>query len=298
MPSLWSDGHHTFEYRFLHSDGTYRWISEEYRVNRDAEGRILDVASVAVDVTERVKLYEKLAKAERLAAIGQTAAMVGHDLRNPLQGIAGATYLLRKQCENPPEDDKKQPANPGTLEIVAMIEESVKYMNRIVSDLQNYAAPTHPELAIADMNQLLSETLSTIRIPANVKVSLKLEEGAEKCTVDTALMRRVFTNLITNALQAMPSGGELKIATQKTMEGTLVSFQDTGTGIPEPDLLNLFQPFHTSKAQGQGLGLPVSKRLVEAHGGQITVQSTVGKGSTFTVQLPNKSINDKEQHPR
>jgi PAS domain S-box-containing protein len=293
MPSLWRDGHHVFEYRFLHSDGNYRWIREEYRVIRDAEGHILDAVGVATDVTERTKLEEKLAEAERLAAIGQTAAMVGHDLRNPLQGIAGAIYLLRQQNESPPADEREHAAKSGALELLGMVEESVDYMDKIVSDLRDYAAPANPELATVSINQLLNETLSNMRIPSNVKVSVNVQD-AEKWTVDPVLMRRVFINLITNAVQAMPNGGELKITTQKTQDETLVTFQDTGTGILKEDLPQLFQPFHTTKAKGQGLGLAVCKRLVEAHGGKITVISTVGEGSTFTVTVPNKTSQENE----
>jgi PAS domain S-box-containing protein len=249
------------------------------------EDTLARVLVSTIDLTQYKLMEKRLLKSERLAAIGQTAAMVGHDLRNPLQALAGASYVLKKHFENQTQGEER-PTKPSMLEIAALIEDSVGYMNKIVSDLQDYAAPTHIEPVTVNISQLLNETLSTIRIPANVKVSLNLPDDAEKCIVDPALMRRVFTNLITNALQAMPNGGELKISTQKTQEETHISFQDTGTGIPETDLPNLFQPFHTTKAKGQGLGLPVCKRITEAHGGQITVNSPTGKGTTFTVKLP------------
>src|SRR5271157_4387597 len=117
MPSLWSDGYHAFEFRFLHSDGAYRWLREEMKVTRDAEGRILDVVGVCIDITERRKLEEKLAKAERLAAIGETAAMVGHDLRYPLQGITGALHILRQ--ESLTAEDRN--------EMLKVIQNSVQY---------------------------------------------------------------------------------------------------------------------------------------------------------------------------
>jgi PAS domain S-box-containing protein len=295
-----AEGKTRFESEFINQTlaGDVKYTSVIVNVIPGCEDTLGKVLVSIVDLTEYKLMEERILRSERLAAIGQTAAMVGHDLRNPLQGIAGATYLLRQQCENSPEEEKERPAKPDTLEIAAMIEESVEYMNKIVSDLQNYAAPTHPELATVDINQLLNETLSTIRIPATVKVSIKLDDAAEKCKVDPRLMRRVFTNLITNALQAMQNGGEFTMTTQKTVDETLINFQDTGTGIPETDLQKLFQPFHTTKAKGQGLGLPVCKRIVEAHGGKITVQSIVGKGCTFTVQLPDKASNEGEQHPR
>jgi signal transduction histidine kinase len=100
------------------------------------------------------------------------------------------------------------------------------------------------------------------------------------------MMRRVFTNLVTNALQAMPEGGQLTITASQPEEVVLISVQDTGVGIPEEDLPKLFHPLYTTKAKGVGLGLAVCQRLVEAHGGSITVESQVGRGSTFTVKLP------------
>jgi PAS domain S-box-containing protein len=287
-----AEGKTRFESEFINQTlaGDTKYTSVIVSVVPAYEDTLAKMLVSVIDLTEYKLMEERLLTSQRLATIGQTAAMVGHDLRNPLQALAGASYLLRKQFENPSEDEKT--GGSGAMEIVTMIEESVDYMNKIVSDLQNYAAPIRPELATVSISQLLNETLSTIRIPASVKVSLNLHDAVEKCVVDPALMKRVFTNLITNALQAMPNGGELKIGTQNTVEETLVSFQDTGTGIPETDLPKLFQPFHTTKAQGQGLGLPVCKRLVEAHGGQITVNSTNGKGSTFTVKLPNKPSNE------
>jgi two-component system sensor histidine kinase HydH len=104
--------------------------------------------------------------------------------------------------------------------------------------------------------------------------------------IDPAVMRRVFTNLIMNAIQAMPNGGELGIDLYGTDEFLFVAFKDTGVGIPEENMGKLFNPFFTTKAKGQGLGLPVCKRLVEAHDGRITVESKPGEGSTFTVELP------------
>lgn len=232
------------------------------------------------------KRTKQLSEAQRLAAIGQTTAMVGHDLRNPLQGITGALYMLRKHYENMPKNQKKLASKYGVLDLLTLVEESLAYMDKIVSDLQNYAAPIQPELMAVSLDQLLKETLSTIHSPGNVKLSTNVEEGVQRLTVDPALMKRVFTNLASNAVQAMPRGGELRITAQKNGKDALISFQDTGDGIPEEHLRMLFTPFRTTKAQGQGLGLPVCKRLVEAHGGSLTVETTVGRGSTFTVRIP------------
>jgi len=160
-------------------------------------------------------------------------------------------------------------------------------MNKIVSDLQDYAKPIKPELAMTDLRELVYETLSALEVPANIKVSVKAKEHLE-LLIDPALIKRMFTNLILNALQAMPNGGELTIKASIKEESVSISFQDTGIGIPEENLPKLFKPLFTTKSKGQGFGLAVCKRIVEAHEGNITVCSEVGKGSTFTVNIPLK----------
>ena len=119
-----------------------------------------------------------------------------------------------------------------------------------------------------------------------MKVSIVTEEDFPKLTLDPILMQRVFSNLITNAVQAMPNGGQLTINASKKGETALIMVEDTGLGIPDENLPKLFTPLFTTKAKGQGFGLPVCKRMVEAHDGTITVKSKVGKGSTFTVEIP------------
>jgi signal transduction histidine kinase len=126
-----------------------------------------------------------------------------------------------------------------------------------------------------------------VKVPETVKVSKIIEKDFPKVTVDPTLMRRVFTNLILNGIQAMPNGGRLTIKAVKTGDDVLISIKDTGVGIPGESLEKIWSPLHTTKAKGVGLGLPVCKRLVEAHDGNIIVESKVGEGSTFTVKLPS-----------
>jgi len=162
-------------------------------------------------------------------------------------------------------------------------------MDKIVSDLQDYAVPLKPDLSQVNIAQLLKDALSKTQIPSNVNVSVHVEEGLQ-LMIDPVLMKRVFSNLIANAVQAMPKGGELAIDASKSDEEALVSFHDTGVGIPQEDFSKLFNPFFTTKAKGQGLGLAVCKRLVEAHGGEVTVESRLGEGTTFTIRLPHRRL--------
>jgi PAS domain S-box-containing protein len=265
-------------------------------VYRDERGEVQGVFAAARDITERKRMEARLAQSQRLAAIGSTAAMVGHDLRNPLQALAGMVYLLKKHYEGIPVEYKKT-AKFDVTETLHMMEKSLGYMNKIISDLQNYAAPLQPELLDVSTGQLLKESLSTIAIPPHVKVSVTVDKGAETLSADPDLVKRVFMNLAMNAVQAMPQGGELKITAHKNDEEELISFQDTGVGISREALPKLFEPLFTTKAQGQGLGLAVCKRVMEAHGGTITVDSRVGKGSTFTAMLPIPRNMEKKPLP-
>jgi signal transduction histidine kinase len=242
---------------------------------------------------ELEKTQKELLKSQRLAAIGEVAAMVGHDLRNPLQSIVNMMYLTREKLNSAPLQGSE------LLKLAETVEEQVRYMNKVVSDLEDFARPLKMEFAPADLHELINETLSNIRVPDSVKVSIIIEDDLDfpKLTVDTALMKRVFINLITNALQAMPDGGDLKIAAKRMEDSALVSIQDTGVGIPEENMDKIFQPLFSTKAKGQGLGLSVCKRLVEAHDGSITFKSKVGKGSTFTVEIPLRYMADNKKEP-
>jgi PAS domain S-box-containing protein len=280
IPRLWKEGQHAFEYRFLHKNGTYRWIREEAKVVRDTEGKPIEINGYWTDVSERRRLEEELAKSHRLAAIGETSAMIGHDLRNPLQGIAGIVYLAKKNFESRKAADRKAGAA-----LLDTIEEQVMYMDKIVSDLQDYAQPLAPQLTETNLPNLIRQTLSTIKIPETVKVSMKIEKLANNAMIDSTLMMRTLTNLVINAIQAMPKRGKLTIRTRNRGDSIFLTVEDTGVGIPRKNLTKIFNPFFTTKAKGQGLGLAVCKRLVEAQGGTITVKSKPRKGSAITIKL-------------
>ena len=245
---------------------------------------------------------QRLVEAERMAAIGETAAMVGHDLRNPLQAITNAVYYLKKSAERAKSSYHVRNESPGRSadpshhevrdildkcsEMADIIDKSVKYADKIVSDLQDYAQPVKLKLVETDLRRLIDETLSATSVPENIRVSIAIDEDSASLMVDSVLMKRAFTNLVTNAVQAMPNGGKLTVRAARKKDAVLISVEDTGIGIPEENLNRIFEPLFTTKAKGQGLGLPVCKRLVEAHGGVVKVESKVGEGSTFTIELP------------
>ncbi len=238
---------------------------------------------ITTDITERKQIEQQLLEAKRLATIGETAGMVGHDLRNPLQAIVNTIYLANVKLEALPNAAEK-----GELKAyLNTVERQVGYMNKIVSDLLDYARPIHLEIMEISMYQLIQGVLLSLEISETIVVSVSVLKKM-KMKIDPVLMRRVFINLITNAIQAMPDGGNLAIKASKKAGEVFISVKDTGVGIRKDDLSKLFQPLFTTKAKGQGFGLPVCKRIIDAHGGDITVKSKVGKGSKFIVKIPLK----------
>jgi PAS domain S-box-containing protein len=281
ISSLWEKGRFTFEYRMRHKDGGYRWIREEAKVVRDDYGKPIEVNGYWTDITELKQLEETLLDSQRLATIGKTAAMVGHDLRNPLQAATAMLYLVKRLVRSPKVKDRKE-----ALELLDKFDDQIRYMDKIVSDLQSYAGPVAAERVETNLPYLISDVFSNVEVPENVRTSVEVQEDLSRVMVDSALLHRVVTNLVANAVQAMPKGGRLTTTVHKEQESLTITVQDTGEGIPAENLDMIFTPFFTTKAKGQGLGLAVCKRLVEAQNGTITVRSEVGKGSTFTLRIP------------
>jgi PAS domain S-box-containing protein len=248
------------------------------------EGKPVGLRGIAIDVTDRKRMEEQLLRSERLASIGEAAAMVGHDLRNPLQSTANTLYLAKKLLSTTKTKHKKE-----AVQLLEKLDYQIYYMNKIVSDLQDYARPVAGAPIETSLPDLVGATVSNVKIPRNVNVTMNVEAAPSSVRLDPLLFRRVLTNLILNAVQAMPTGGNLTITAGKIQDSTVLTVQDTGTGIPAENLEKIFNPFFTTKAQGQGLGLAVCKRLVEAQGFTITVKSAIGEGSTFTITMPSKS---------
>jgi two-component system sporulation sensor kinase A len=282
LPLLWKEGQHIFEYRFLHKDTSYRWIREEARVVRNANGEPVEVIGYWSDVTEDKRMQEALLRSERLAAIGEMATMMAHDLRNPLTGISGAAYHLRKKL-GATADGKLQ-------EMFELIEKDIEHANRILSDLLEYSRELHLDLSGTTPRSITEQALALVEIPSAVRVS-DLTNNQPEVRMDAEKMKRVFVNLIRNAVDAMPQGGDLTIQSKESNGNLQVSFSDTGGGITEEVASRMWTPFFTTKAKGVGLGLSISKRVVEAHKGHISYETKVGKGTTFVVTIPLQANN-------
>ena len=227
----------------------------------------------------------KLKDAERMAAIGATAGMVGHDIRNPLQSIMSDIFLANSEVESLPQSEQKT----NIRESLSEIEKSVDYINKIVADLQDFARPLKPEPKETNLTEVVENLLLRSSIPKKISVSSRVEKEAEKVLADPVLLRRMLGNLITNAVQAMPKGGKLAVYAYREKENVVIGVQDTGKGIPDDVKPKLFTPLFTTKSKGQGFGLAVVKRIAESLNGEATFKSKIGEGTTFIVSLPAPS---------
>jgi signal transduction histidine kinase len=259
-------------------DGTVRtFLWNSANIYDSTNQKIVSTIAQGQDITEQKRLQEELVKSEKLAAIGQLASAVGHEIRNPLGVINNSCYFLSKRLKDTADETVKKH--------LKIIERKINSANLIVSDLLDFARKKPPNLEEIALNDIVANALPNISIPENIKVITKLDE-IPPMLLDREQMARVFQNMILNAIQAMPEGGQLTIQTSKQGDSTEMTFKDTGVGIPEENLPKLFTPLFSTKAKGMGLGLTICKQIVENHGGNITVESKVGEGTTFTVKLP------------
>jgi PAS domain S-box-containing protein len=236
------------------------------------------------DITDRKSLEKELQDRERLVAIGQTAGMVGHDICNPLQAIVSELYLAREAMTGQPHSNFIERA----IDSINFVEEQVDYISKIIADLQDYSRTTNPTLSTVNAQKIIDEAFSSITIPANIEAKCIVEPNLEVKS-DPSYLRRIITNLSTNAIQAMPNGKKLTIEVQKRENLVEINVKDTGEGIPENLRDKMFKPLFTTKAKGQGFGLAVVKKFVEQLGGTIAFESQEGKGTTFKIELPINS---------
>jgi len=237
-------------------------------------------------VEERTKelkeAHEALVRKEKLAVLGQWSSSIGHELRNPLGVIKNVCYFLKIKLKDFEDEAVK--------DNVRIMNQEINTAGKIISDILDFARIKPPARRGVDINQLITETVSRAVIPENITVSTDFAVDMTPVSIDPVQIGQIFLNLINNAVQAMKEGGTLKISTQIKDETIEVIFADDGCGIPESNLEKIFEPLFTTKAKGIGVGLALTRSLVEGHGGSIEVESEEGQGSTFTVRLPNRGV--------
>ena len=288
-------------------DGKVKWVRERAELEFDKDGILRGGFGTTQEITDLMEMRQKLKDsrvkleryasqmealaeerarrlqdAERLAAIGATAGMVGHDIRNPLQAIVGNLYLITSDVDSFPEGEEKE----SVKESIAAIEKNIDYINKIIQDLQDYAKSLKPYMKVVNLEEILQRLFVETEFPEKVEAKYCVEETAREISVDPAFLERIIRNLVLNAVQAMPEGGKLEIQSRRENGELVLTVEDSGVGIPADCREQLFKPLFTTKAKGQGFGLAVVKRMTEALGGTVTFESEERKGTKFTVRLP------------
>lgn len=192
--------------------------------------------------------------------------------------------MTKEELKYMPESESKT----NLKESIEAIETNITYINKIVTDLQDFAKPASPCIEKVDFENLISSVISMLHVPENIKVIHAVELNFPKILTDPAEMKRILTNLAMNAVQAMPDGGKLTIKASYKDEKAIICVEDTGVGIPKEVKEKIFTPLFTTKAKGQGFGLAVVKKLTESLNGKITLESEVGKGTRFILEFPQK----------
>lgn len=264
------------EYEIVKKDGG-SLIAELSMSTLFEDGKPVGRLGIARDITERKRLYQKLLHSMKLASVGQLAAGVAHEINTPLTNISLITEALREKSSSGADGRKLE----SILEQIAII-------SKIVNNLLDFSRLTEPKTGEVDLSQLLEKALDMLSVKLkNVEVKKEYRSGL-LVSGDPNQLLQVFVNLILNASQAMPHGGELSIEAKcdKGFIETIIS--DTGSGIAAKDIPNVFDPFFTTKGHGRGtgLGLSIARGIIEGHGGDIRVESEVGIGSTFMIILP------------
>jgi signal transduction histidine kinase/CheY-like chemotaxis protein len=261
-------------------------LDENARLVRELKGWNQRLEKRVHEATEELyQAQNRLIRAERLAAIGQLGASIAHELRNPLGVISNSAYYLGSRI---PHDDAKARRH---LEI---IENEIATSSGIITDLMSFARvrelETHPE----DPASLVQSAVARSPIPPSISVHVQELANGTRVRADADRLRQILINLITNAVQAMPEGGALAVTTRGDNGSMVFEVADTGVGIPQDQLDQVFEPLYTTKAKGIGMGLAIVKMLVEAHRGTIDVESAPGQGTRFTVRIPSAAAGDLE----
>ncbi|MBI3845201.1 MAG: PAS domain S-box protein [Planctomycetes bacterium] len=265
------------EIRNRAKDGSHYWVDTTIVPFLGSDGAPYQYLAIRADITERKRAQDALLEQESLAMLGQMAAVVAHEVKNPLAGISGVIQVLADRFPDPSTE----------REMIAAVLARTESLNKMIEDLLVFARPRAPKIARVDLLFLLREAKSLLADdPNHREVVVELPNDAPALWVDPDLLQPVFFNLFLNASQAMKSRGRIRVSTSSWNDACRIAFADDGPGIPAEIREKVFDPFFTTKHRGTGLGLAIAKRVIGAHGGEIAVDCPPDGGTTFLVTLP------------
>ena len=265
------------ELRNRTKDGQIYWVDTTIVPFLNERGKPYQYIAIRSDITARKLAEEKLMQQAALARVGQMAAVVAHEVRNPLAGIKGAVQVLMS----------RRAAGDGEIPVMRDIVGRIDSLSELINDLMIYARPRPPRLSHIDLRPLISDAVTIVRRdPAAQSIDIGIEGDDVSASVDNELIRATLLNLMLNAAQAMAGHGRIAVKLGKSGDFAVIEVRDTGPGIP-PDIRNqVFEPFFTTKARGGGLGLPIARRTAELHGGSLALECPDGGGTVVTMRLP------------
>jgi two-component system sporulation sensor kinase A len=266
-----------FIYRLRHKNGHYIWQESHSKKIRNAAGDVQHVISMGRDITERVHSEELIRRSEKLSLVGELAAGIAHEIRNPLTSLRGFMQMYVKEDK---EGTKK-------LRNEVMLSE-IDRINEIVSELLVLAKPSNEAFELRDLAPILNHVTRLFEGQANlhnVQIKIELDDNLSSIQCQRSI-NQVFINVLKNAIESMPKGGEVTIQAKQKNDKIHIRIKDEGYGIPQEEITKIGNPFFTTKETGTGLGLMVSMRIIQNHNGTIRIESEVGKGTMVEVVLP------------
>jgi two-component system, NtrC family, sensor kinase len=267
-----------YETLVRHRDGTLIPIWLTARIVYE-EGREIGVVGHFRDLRERKRMEEELLRSERLSALGRAAAHINHEIKNPLMLIGGFARQVLKNIAGDPENNKEK---------LRIIVDEIQRLEAFLEEVGGYARMSEPQKRLGDLNALVQEICHRLEPSIQergITLRLELDHDLPQARFDPVHLRQVILNIAKNGIEAMTAGGTLTIASGRQADRVFVQVSDTGEGIPPEVMEKIFQPFFSTKPKGSGLGLAISRKIMEAHQGEITIESEPGQGSRVTCFL-------------
>jgi PAS domain S-box-containing protein len=257
--------------------GHFYWVDTTIVPFLDERGKPYQYIAIRADITARKLAEEQLAQQAALARVGQMAAVVAHEVRNPLAGIKGAIQILIS----------RRGADDGELPVMRDIVARIDALSDLINDLMVFARPRPPRLARIELHPIIADAMTIVRRDAAAQgVEFTLTGNESAVSADGEMIRAAVLNLLLNAAQALGGEGRVDVTTSRSAKAATVTVRDTGPGIPPEIRDQIFEPFFTTKSRGGGLGLPIARRTAELHGGSLTVDCPETGGTVMTLTLP------------
>lgn len=271
------------ELRNRAKDGHHYWVDTTIVPFLNENGKPYQYTAIRNDITARKEAEERLREQAALVRMGQMAAVVAHEVKNPLAGIRGVMQVLMK----------RRATGDAEVEIMEDVVERIDDLSALIEDLLLFARPRPLRLQVVDLERLVAQAVETLRRdPVAGGVEITCEVPPASVHGDAELLRAAFLNLLLNAAQALDGKGRIDIRGRSLAASCRIEIQDNGPGVPAPIRETIFQPFFTTKSRGGGLGLPIARRTVELHGGTLAHSSPDGGGTLMTVTLPRRPRHD------